>query len=1166
MALLPLAILSLAASAQASPLWGLVRRSGELCNNPDVSTSASLVLTGVGDAIYTFTPSRVSDVAQWTLQTPVTITDDASTTETIYPFGYIWALSGTPGTLEIPALPTTDVPYPLPDGASATLCNAATPINTPTTLVFRPEGSTTTITPTSVNTETPPATTIATDDPTEDPSIPLGLSTTPGTDTAAVPSNTPQSGETTTTTLGDDTTTTQVNNTPTTITTAEGVTSNTEQTETPGTTTTTEDITSNTDQTETPRTTTTTEGTTTGTDQTETPTSDVTTEESTTVEPTSTETTGTETAGTPTSDVPTGTETTSTETTGTETTGTPVDTTTTDTAATDTETTNTETTGETTSTDTTTTDQTTTGETTTETTTTESSGETTTTDSNGDTTTSEEPDPSATSFPTYDPPTATVTGPAATSEAVEIGPLLWSLWNNRDMIKDDDEEKKKKYIEETEETRDDIVLLWTNFDIKPEVPVECGQTALKKRSLISGVIDLLDTAAKLIGCAEKVVNNLVDQVKLPDPPIDVIITLTDTLKDISEELEKEDDKPTETEEISTTEEPTSTTATTCTASGVESCSQTVFLTTSFYKDGDVDTSTVQTITTEACVTVTGCDAQATTDVTTVTTTTSDDSGIVCDYDCTACVGSNEKRAAPTSHASLEERKLDDIPLYWGTSDGDKSNYIMDMINVWEGDKEQLDWVFANFDLVSGHGSFGDVDMKRWVVGLVGCTGIAIVSKTGWWLSHFMEPGFISGNKYDISRWDNRIIAAMNDGSARYTKPDDLTGDGDILNLGNDPIIYLSTPVDASGARLYNDKVNIIMDKLTGDGAPFAGVEVKELGYRKPDGDVQQGLWQNSAHGKIMIEFTPNQIDDDEDFNEVTPDPREKMTRVWQEFTYWERRIAIYGEPQCQAPSEDASGADPATAKELAQLFCEGKDVDFGSDAELTLGGGDLDPTVDLKADFKFTFTKRDDGECAQSCTDIYNDLIGSCQYNSHLFTGEAHITYECGKYGLEAIAKPDDTGSNDGGSTQPEVRDNCADSTVYTKFTLDQATQAIDDFCSHDISLPSAAQPVKKTYQYDDVTLQLWTQWSSKGQDGCNDPSDQDAHLSGDACRERFLGAVNDCNTDSTTDKFGNYPYIWNSPNGCIDFWIYGNGDDFNCDEIFGTVPLPCQDSGITLD
>lgn len=170
----------------------------------------------------------------------------------------------------------------------------------------------------------------------------------------------------------------------------------------------------------------------------------------------------------------------------------------------------------------------------------------------------------------FDPPTTTVSGPEATEDATDAGPIIFALWSNRDMIKD--EQKKEEYIKKTEETRDDIVLLWTNFDVKPEIPVECDKTALKKRSLISGILDLLDDAAKLIGCATKVVENLVENAKLPDPPIDVIETLTDTLKEISEKLEeekeeeKETDNPSTTDEISTTEEPTTTTVATTTSS------------------------------------------------------------------------------------------------------------------------------------------------------------------------------------------------------------------------------------------------------------------------------------------------------------------------------------------------------------------------------------------------------------------------------------------------------------------------------------------------------------------------------------------------------------------------------------------------------------------------
>ncbi|KAI5457009.1 hypothetical protein BGZ63DRAFT_365966 [Mariannaea sp. PMI_226] len=1168
MARFSLTVLSLIAAAQANPLWGLQRRQvADICGNPTVTVSASLVLTGAGDALYTYTPSRVADSAQWSIQTPVTITEPL-TTSTIYPFGYVWALSGTPGSLEVPTLPTTDVPYPLPVSASITLCG------TPAQTNIQPTSTLPDTTTSAADNSVPPIFPTPTTGPGAPTTLATFVNTTPTSSAETLPNTEPETTtETETETTSNNTpptTSTTVNNTPPTTTTSVGLPTSTETTGTettgPQTTepqTTDSQPTTTASDTENPGTPTSTQGPDNGTTDTAT-TGSVTTSESTGTASTDTDTT----AAAPTTTTTDGVN--SDSTTAATTTGTEADTTTGTEAGTTTGTEAGTTTGQNNPENTTKTDP-----------------------SAGTTDHTENPDAGATTFPTFNPPTATVTGAAATSKAVEIGPLIFSLWNNRDMLKNDDD-LKKKYIDQVEETKDDIVTLWNNFDVKPPIPGPCGQISLKKRSLISGIIGLLDTAAKLIGCAEQIVDNLDKQVKLPEPDINIVETLTDTLKDISNELEKDDDKPTKTQSedksstgestattqpsttttgpTTTTEPPTTTTGPTttteptttesCTASGVESCSQTVYLSTSFYKDGDTDTSTVETITTVACATITACDAVATTEVTTVTTATSE-SYLICDYNCAACLGSKTKRAEPTSQPlverSLEGRSLTDKEEI-GNSKGDKSNYILEIV---EGQHQasELNWAFASVDLVSIDGPFGNDDARAFVQGLTGCTGIAVVSKAGYWLAHFMEPGFIDGNEFDLRRWNTRIINVMENGSNKYTIPDTLAADGGFLSSANDPIIYLSTPIGKDGGRLYNDKVNIIMDKLTGNGAPFHGVEVRQLLYQKPVGEQQAESFARSAAGKIVIEYTPDQPRlDPETFEESTPDPREKMIRVWQEWTDYELIIPRYGEPQCNPPTEEADGADPSFVNQLADLFCTGKDVDFSADAELTLGGGDLDPAMTLNADFKFTFTKRSDGDCSQSCTDIYSSLIHSCQYNSHVFTGEADATYECGKYAVEAVKK-----AAPPPSTQPEVRDNCADTSVYTSFTLDQATKAIEAFCAHDITLLKAAQPVKETFKMDGVTLQLWTQWSSKGQDGCNHVDNPDYGVPSDVCKERFLGAVNDCNTDTTTEKYGNYPYIWNSPNGCIDFWIYGDGADFTCDEILGVVPVPCQTNGVTL-
>lgn len=151
--------------------------------------------------------------------------------------------------------------------------------------------------------------------------------------------------------------------------------------------------------------------------------------------------------------------------------------------------------------------------------------------------------------------------------------------------------------------------------------------------------------------------------------------------------------------------------------------------------------------------------------------------------------------------------------------------------------------------------------------------------------------------------------------------------------------------------------------------------------------------------------------------------------------------------------------------------------------------------------------------------------------------------------------------------TAPPEVNNCADPTVYTKFSLSQAEEAIADFCSHEIVLPVAAQPIFKTYKMDGVTLQLITQWTTTGLQGCNEPADGAyiPEVAQSDCEARFTGAVNNCNVDTTDDKYGQRPYVWNSPNGCIDFWIYGDAEDWDC-EGFGVLPVPCQNAGQKLD
>jgi hypothetical protein len=134
-------------------------------------------------------------------------------------------------------------------------------------------------------------------------------------------------------------------------------------------------------------------------------------------------------------------------------------------------------------------------------------------------------------------------------------------------------------------------------------------------------------------------------------------------------------------------------------------------------------------------------------------------------------------------------------------------------------------------------------------------------------------------------------------------------------------------------------------------------------------------------------------------------------------------------------------------------------------------------------------------------------------YNSHYLykTGSIDLTCGSASYEIDPPGPTSTTAAAPAPTSRPTVSNSCADTTVYTKFTRDQALAAIEDFCGQDINLPNAAVPVSKTYKDNDVTLQLDVHWSSSGQDGCFSPDKIDSHLSGDDCHLYFQSAVDNC-------------------------------------------------------
>jgi hypothetical protein len=136
---------------------------------------------------------------------------------------------------------------------------------------------------------------------------------------------------------------------------------------------------------------------------------------------------------------------------------------------------------------------------------------------------------------------------------------------------------------------------------------------------------------------------------------------------------------------------------------------------------------------------------------------------------------------------------------------------------------------------------------------------------------------------------------------------------------------------------------------------------------------------------------------------------------------------------------------------------------------------------------------------------------------------------------------------------RPNFTDNCNDATVFTSFSYGEADKAIKNFCYNVVEI--GIQPTWKTYKKDGLHLHLAMGWSQSGQDGCHPipPEDLNNNLPISDCESQFLANVNRCNTDTIEKKFGSNPMVWNSDQGCIDFYIAGHGDDWDCNGA-GTV------------
>lgn len=129
-------------------------------------------------------------------------------------------------------------------------------------------------------------------------------------------------------------------------------------------------------------------------------------------------------------------------------------------------------------------------------------------------------------------------------------------------------------------------------------------------------------------------------------------------------------------------------------------------------------------------------------------------------------------------------------------------------------------------------------MPLCVAGLFGCTSVVIVSETGVWFSHHWEALSFLG---DNAKFEREVLSTIGGGD-----PDDparmpgafpllVEGSG-ILSPNSNVQIFISTPkYPEDRMELSQASVDKIVNLLTGEGRPWAGITPTRLGYLKPTG-------------------------------------------------------------------------------------------------------------------------------------------------------------------------------------------------------------------------------------------------------------------------------------------------------------------------------------------
>ncbi|KAI0967585.1 hypothetical protein F4678DRAFT_465186 [Xylaria arbuscula] len=455
---------------------------------------------------------------------------------------------------------------------------------------------------------------------------------------------------------------------------------------------------------------------------------------------------------------------------------------------------------------------------------------------------------SSADLPPFTTPTGTLTsGPAETSEAVAIAPILLYLWSKKSLLQD--EEHKQQYIDNVKRSQKDSKALFDRFKEKPPAKPECNKKSMKKRSLISGILDAFKEVADLVSCAVNVLDNLADAVDKIRPPIPEIDILTDTLKDLGNEIKKRgDEKPTSASSYASSSTVASSSCTAAITKTWESILCTVTATSSI--NGRRQD---QGCTTEVYSTVTGCSVVAST-TTSITTIAPESTPIsLCEF---GSCGSGQN--CPQKKREFQKRvppRLSD-PAFntWSGPEnygGSRQQFIAgESWRVYENPvQESYRGVKLETGTTSNLISFLGETSSLAVAGLYGCTTVIAVSRRGAWASHSWEAPSFTPYSNDLSPptdleqheiFQREVLEALHKGTSvnhlyglselRVTANNNMFPTTHLLEDDADPRIFIFMPYERGelGTINWNNEFPVGLPEAWGqdDGLPSKNQQIE----------------------------------------------------------------------------------------------------------------------------------------------------------------------------------------------------------------------------------------------------------------------------------------------------------------------------------------------------